>query len=164
MLKPRWFIACVVVAVGLGFGPGRLAAAEEKTGPAKEAGQVKKVSEAKKHKIVYHFNDADPKKAIAVLTNIQNHVDVVGWDKIEALELVAHGPGLRPFMKKDMDPEVSGKLDKLLAGGLTFGACQITMQRQQIKLEELVEGIALTPSGVVRLMELQEQGYVYIKP
>ena len=153
MLKQRWLAACaIVVAAGLGFGQGRMAAAE------------KKASQAKKHKIVYHFNDADPKKASAVLTNMQNHVDVVGWDKVEALELVAHGPGLTPFLKKNMDPELSGKLDKLLAGGLKFGACQITMQRQQIKAEELAEGIEHTPSGVVRLMELQEQGYVYIKP
>jgi hypothetical protein len=35
-----------------------------------------------------------------VLTNIQNHVDTVGWQNIEALELVR------------------GKLDKLMAGGL----------------------------------------------
>lgn len=151
MLNQRWLAACAIV-VAAGFGQGALAAAQKKAGPAK------------KHKIAYHFNDADTKKASAVLTNLQNHVDVLGWDKVEALELVAHGPGLTPFLKKSVDPEVSGKLDKLLAGGLKFGACQITMQRQQIEPADLVEGITLVPSGVVRLMELQEQGYVYIKP
>lgn len=159
MRKQQWLaVLTIVVAFGLIFGQSRVAAAAGKSNKTKKAEQVRK------HKIVYHYNDADPKKAVTVLTNIQNHVDVVGWDKIEALELVAHGPGLRPFMKKDMDPEVSGKLDKLLAGGLKFGACQITMERQQIKPEELMDGIGHTRSGVVRLMELQEQGYVYIKP
>lgn len=118
----------------------------------------------KKHKIFYHFNEADPKRASAVLTNIQNHVDVVGWENIEALELVAHGPGLRPFLAKTIDPEVKGKLERLLAGGLQVGACQITMARQNIKLEDLIQGLAAIPSGVVRVMELQEQGYTYIRP
>lgn len=45
-----------------------------------------------------------------------------------------------------------------------MGACPITMRRQNIKLEELIEGLPNIPSGVVRGMELQEKGYAYIKP
>ena len=47
---------------------------------------------------------------------------------------------------------------------LSMGACQITMRRQSIKPEELVEGLTPIPSGVVRVMELQEKGYAYIRP
>jgi hypothetical protein len=118
----------------------------------------------KKHRAFFHLNEADPKKASAVLTNVQNFVDVVGWKNIEALELVVHGPGLRPFIAKGIDPEVRGKVEALLTGGLKMGACQITMKRQNIKLEELIEGLPPIPSGVVRVMELQEQGYAYIRP
>lgn len=57
-----------------------------------------------------------------------------------------------------------GKVEALLTGGLTMGACQITMKRQNIKPEELIEGLPPIPSGVVRVMELQEQGYAYIRP
>jgi intracellular sulfur oxidation DsrE/DsrF family protein len=52
----------------------------------------------------------------------------------------------------------------LLAGGLRFDACQNTMSRQQIALKDLIEGAPPVPSGVVRVMELQEAGYAYIKP
>ena len=119
---------------------------------------------AKKHKIFYHLNEAGNAKAIAVLTNIQNHVDTVGWPNIEALELVVHGPALRTFLRKDLDPDVRGKMDTLLAGGLRMDACQSTMARQKVTLEELVEGLTAVPSGVARVMELQELGYAYIKP
>ena len=119
---------------------------------------------AKKHKAFFHLNEGDPKKASAVLTNMQNYVDVVGWQNIEALELVVHGPGLRPFIVKTIDPEVKGKVEALLTGGMKMGACQITMRRQNIKLEELIEGLPAIPSGVVRVMELQEKGYAYIRP
>ena len=118
----------------------------------------------KKHRIVYHLNEAGAAKASAVLVNIQNHVDVVGWKNIEALELVVHGPALRTFLTKDRDPDVRGKLDTLLAGGLRMDACQITITRQKLKVEELIEGLTAVPSGVARVMELQELGYAYIKP
>lgn len=118
----------------------------------------------KKHKAFFHLNEGDPKKASAVLTNMQNYVDVVGWQNIEALELVVHGPGLRPFIVTTIDAEVKAKVEALLTGGLKMGACQITMKRQNIKLEELIEGLPAIPSGVVRVMELQEKGYAYIRP
>ena len=118
----------------------------------------------KKHKIFYHLNEAGNAKAIAVLTNIQNHVDTVGWQNIEALELVVHGPALKTFLAKDLDPEVKGKLEKLMAGGLRIDACQITLKRQKLELRELLEGLTAVPSGVARVMELQELGYTYVKP
>jgi hypothetical protein len=95
---------------------------------------------------------------------MQNYVDVVGWQNIEALELVVHGPGLRPFIARTIDPEVRGKVEALLTGGMKMGACQITMKRQSIKAEELIEGLPAIPSGVARIMELQERGYAYIRP
>src|SRR5213594_1882816 len=118
----------------------------------------------RKHKIVYHLNEGGVEKARAVLVNIENHVSVVGWKNIEALELVVHGPALRTFLARDIDPDVRGKLETLLAGGLRFGACQITLTRQKIDAKDLIEGVTAVASGVVRVMEVQEAGYAYVKP
>jgi intracellular sulfur oxidation DsrE/DsrF family protein len=118
----------------------------------------------KKHRVFYHLNEGGVEKARAVLVNMQNHVDVVGWQNIEALELVVHGPALRSFLRKDLDPDIKAKLDVLLTAGAKLDACQITMQRQKLTVQELIEGMASVPSGVARVMELQEQGYTYIKP
>jgi intracellular sulfur oxidation DsrE/DsrF family protein len=118
----------------------------------------------KRHKVFYHLDEPGVERAKAVLVNIENHVSVVGWKNIEALELVVHGPALRTFLAKDMDPDVRGKLETLLAGGLRFDACQNTMARQKIEMTDLIEGATPVPSGVVRVMELQEAGYAYIKP
>src|SRR5213594_1199136 len=101
----------------------------------------------RKHRVFYHLNEGGVEKARAVLVNIENHIQVVGWKNIEALELVVHGPALRTFLARDIDPDVRGKLETLLAGGLRFDACQITMTRQKIDR-----------------MELQEAGYAYVKP
>ena len=118
----------------------------------------------KRHKVFYHLDEPGVERAKAVLVNIENHVNVVGWKNIEALELVVHGPALRTFLAKDMDPDVRGKLETLLAGGLRFDACQNTMARQKIEVKDLIEGVTPVPSGVVRVMELQEAGYAYIRP
>jgi intracellular sulfur oxidation DsrE/DsrF family protein len=118
----------------------------------------------KRHKVFYHLDEPGVERAKAVLVNIENHVSVVGWKNIEALEMVVHGPALRAFLAKDMDPDVRGKLETLLAGGLRFDACQNTMARQKIEMKDLIEGATPVPSGVVRVMELQEAGYAYIKP
>ena len=46
-----------------------------------------------------------------------------------------------------------------------FGACGNTMKAFNITLEQLPAGTrALPQGGVVRVMELVEQGYVYIRP
>ena len=117
----------------------------------------------KKHKVVYHLSDPD--RARFTLGNIQNHVDGVGgWQNIEAIELVVHGPALTVFAE-GRDAGVRQALEKLQAQGLAFGACGNTMKAFNISKEQLPGGARLLPQGgVVRIMELQEQGYSYIRP
>jgi len=150
MRKAYWTLAVIAAGI-LALSAGRAEASHSPEYP-------------KKHKVFYHLNDGGVEKARAVLVNIENHLQVVGWKNIEALELVVHGPALRTFLARDIDPEVRGKLETLLAGGLRFDACQITMTRQKIDPKDLPQGVTGVPSGVARVMELQEAGYAYVKP
>ena len=120
----------------------------------------------KKHKVVYHLDEAGLDKAKSVLGNIENHIRGVGGaDHIEAIELVVHGAALRNFVTASMDPALRGALDRLQTQGLEVGACGNTMKAFNITLAELPHGTHRLPQGgVVRVMELQEQGFVYIRP
>jgi uncharacterized protein len=120
----------------------------------------------RRHRVVYHLTEPGVDKAKAVLGNIVNHVNGVGgWDHIEALELVVHGAALKTFVKPDIDPAVRGLLDRLQTQGLAFGACGNTMKGLNVTLEQLPDGAkALPQGGVVRVMELQEAGYSYLRP
>ena len=120
----------------------------------------------KKHKVVYHLSEAGADKARFVLGNIQNTIEGVGgWKNIEAIELVVHGPALRNFVTKTMDPDIKKALENLQAQGVGFEACGNTMKAFQITLGELPAGTHPLPQGgVVRIMELEEQGYVYLRP
>ncbi|MBI4634721.1 MAG: DsrE family protein [Candidatus Rokubacteria bacterium] len=132
--------------------------------PAAQASHLKE--SPKKHRIVYHLNEAGVEKAKAVLGNIRNHVKGVGgWDSIEALELVVHGAALKSFLRSGMDPEVKRALETLQTEGMAFGACGNTLKGLRITLVDVAEGARELPQGgVVRVMELQEQGYAYVKP
>jgi len=120
----------------------------------------------RKHRIVYHLDEAGLDKAKFVLGNIRNHVvGVGGWQHIEALELVVHGPALKLFVQSSIDPALKQTLEMLQEQGMTFGACGNTMKNFSITTEQLPHGSLVLPQGgVVRLMELQEHGYIYLRP
>lgn len=124
------------------------------------------LGDGKKHRIVYQLNDPGVDRARFVLNNIQNHVKGVGgWNNIEALELVVFGPALKHFVTKDIDREVRQALEALQMQGLVFGACGNTMKGMNVTLDQIASGAkALPQGGVVRVMELQEAGFSYIRP
>ena len=75
------------------------------------------------------------------------------------------GPALKHFVAKDIDREVGQALEALQAQGVVFGACGNTMKGMNVTLGQLASGAkALPQGGVVRVMELQEQGFSYIRP
>jgi uncharacterized protein len=153
MLDPRKHRAYTFVAVALLSLPLAAANASHLT------------ENPKKHRIVYQLDDAGVDKAKFVLGNLQNHINGVGHDHLEAVELVVFGPALKTFVTKQMDPGIRQALERLQTQGLVFGACGNTMKNFNVTLEELPEGAKPLPQGgVVRLMELQEQGYTYIRP
>lgn len=131
---------------------------------AAEASHLKE--QPKKHRIVYHLDEASLDKTQFALGNLENHVKGVGGvANVEAIELVVHGPALRHFVTVGMDPSVREALERLQTQGLVLGACGNTMRGLNITLEQLPHGTKPLPQGgVVRIMELQEQGYVYIRP
>src|SRR2546422_2065754 len=70
--------------------------------PTARASHLKE--QPKKHKIVYHLDEAGLDKARALLGNIQNHIPGVGrGDHIEASGLVVHSAALRYFVTPGMD-------------------------------------------------------------
>ncbi len=124
----------------------------------------------KKHKVVYHLSDPNLKHNLFVLRNIRNHINGVKGPQNFDVELVVHGPALENFVVMDMDPRLQASLDGLRDDGARFGACGNTMKALKITADMLPEGLKTSSSlhlpqgGVVRIMELQEQGYIYIRP
>ncbi|MGY4630179.1 DsrE family protein [Bradyrhizobium sp. USDA 4486] len=116
-----------------------------------------------KLKVVYHLSDAE--KVNFVLGNIQNHIDGVGGPDHVTIALVIHGPALKAFHAAQANPDVSKRVIEFAKGGVELAACANTMKAQNVTLTELLPGfVSAEKGGVVRLAELQSQGYLYLRP
>jgi len=116
-----------------------------------------------KHKVVYHLSDLD--KVAFVLGNIQNHFDGMGGPDKVKIALVVHGPALRAFQLSSANLDVTQRVATFAKAGVGFNACGKTMKAMDVALKDLLPGFVVAEQGgVVRLAELQSQGYVYLRP
>ena len=116
-----------------------------------------------KAKVVYHLSDLE--KVSFVLGNIQNHFDGVGGPDHLTVALVVHGPALKAFHATGANPEVARRMEQFAKAGVAFSACGNTMRAQNVTLAQLLPGfVAADRGGVVRIAELQAQGYLYLRP
>jgi intracellular sulfur oxidation DsrE/DsrF family protein len=114
------------------------------------------------HRVVMHLNSGDEKVQRGALNNIRHLYQEVGREHL-LVELVVHGAGLTLLTKKDstLAPELA---QLKTAYEAEFTACSNTMKAQGLTRADLLDQVGRTVPAMVRLMELQEEGWVYIKP
>ena len=114
-------------------------------------------------KVAYHLSDLD--KVDFVLGNIRNHYNGMGGPDKVTIVLVVHGPALKAFHTATATPDVTQRAAEMQKSGLALHACINTMWAQEVTLKDLLPGFIIADKGgVVRLAELQSQGYVYLRP
>ena len=128
------------------------------------AAAVTAVPASAQDKVVYHF-DAGISQATKGLRNIRNHLDV---DPKAQLIAVAHAEGVDFLMegaKSTNNQEFASLVGDLSARGVKFEICEITLKNRGLKKEQFILGPGFTPSGVVRIANLQaREHYAYLKP
>jgi uncharacterized protein len=113
--------------------------------------------------VVYHI-DNTAAQGLKGLRNIRNHLDVDPGAKIT---VVTHADGVDFLMEGAKDVNGSpyaGPVSALVARGVKFEVCEITLKNRSLKKEQFIQEAEFTPSGVVRIAKLQKQGFAYIKP
>ena len=115
-------------------------------------------------KVVLQISDADPSKQTLVLNVANNLVKHYGPDSVD-VEIVAFGPGLRLMFAENTN---KGRIQGLASNGVKFSACANTI-KNMTKLRDgdapkLDSHATTVPGGVVRIMDLVDQGYQLIKP
>jgi intracellular sulfur oxidation DsrE/DsrF family protein len=115
-------------------------------------------------KVVYHF-DGGLAQATKGLRNIRNHLAVDPTAKIVA---VAHAEGVDFLLegaKTTNNQEFAALVGDLMGRGVGFEICEITLRSRNLKKDQFILGPTFTPSGVVRIANLQARDhYAYIKP
>jgi intracellular sulfur oxidation DsrE/DsrF family protein len=127
-------------------------------------------ADAKVHRVAIQVDQNDPAVMNLALNNATNIMDVFKEKgEVVEIELVAYGPGLNMF-RDDTSP-VKDRLKQIAAlsfpSRIKFSACNITkqgMEKREGHPITIVPEASLVPSGAIRLMELQEEGWSYLKP
>jgi len=161
MYSPK---AVVIAAICLaGFVASPVAAQNQ----SKPAGEVRAAAK-KPHRVVIQITQNDPAVMNVALNNAENLAKYYQdrGEKAE-IEFVAYGPGLN-MLRSDTSP-VRERLATIGANmkNVTFSGCGNTLANQS-KMENkdltLIPEGRIVPSGIARVVELEEQGWTYVRP
>jgi intracellular sulfur oxidation DsrE/DsrF family protein len=121
------------------------------------------------HRLIVHVDENDVAKLNFALNNVVNVTQYYSkkGEEVE-IEVVAYGPGLH-MLRAD----TSAVKERIISIGksmphVEFAACETTMtgmkKAEKKDTIELLPKVKVVPAGVTRIMELQEQGWSYVRP
>jgi hypothetical protein len=124
----------------------------------------------KAHRVAFHVDHNDPAIMNLALNNVSNLMEYYhGKGEKAEIDVVAYGPGLN-MLREDKSP-VKDRLKQIKSGAfpssVAYSACHNTMmgmEKREGHPIAIVPEATVVPAGIVRLTELQEQGWTYIKP
>lgn len=120
------------------------------------------------HKVAIHVDENDAARMTMALNNaanIRSHYTALGESVV--IEVVAYGPGLH-MLRKDTSP-VKDRIAMMALEmpEVSFSGCGNThaaMSRKAGQEVAILDEARIVPSGAVRLLDLQRQGYGYLRP
>jgi intracellular sulfur oxidation DsrE/DsrF family protein len=171
-MNRSFVVFAAVAAIGLTLVLNTQTSASAQTGTSAKINANAKMTtpadRARPHRLSVQVDVNDPAIMNLALNNVSNtaqHYSDLG-QKVE-IEVVAFGPGLH-MLRDDTSP-VKARIKSMseTMPELTFSACGNTrenMAKVEAKDIPLISQAKVTKSGVVRLMELQERGWSYLRP
>lgn len=155
---------CALLALGLaGTAHAQTAAAPSAPHPMSRPQPAKAA-----HRIVFQISSNDPAVMNLVMNNAENLAAYYESKGESAqMEFVAYGPGLA-MLRNDVSP-VKDRLATLTGKNrnLVVSGCGVTMANQskaESKEVTLVPQARIVPTGIGRIVELEEQGWTYVRP
>jgi intracellular sulfur oxidation DsrE/DsrF family protein len=127
-------------------------------------------ADGKSHRLAIQVDQNDPQVMNLALNNATNVIEYYrGKNEDVEVDIVTYGPGLH-MLRADTSP-VQDRIKQLKAmafpAKIQFSACNNTkqgMEKTEGHAISVLPDATIVPSGVVRLMELQEQGWSYVRP
>ena len=127
-------------------------------------------ADGKPHHIAIQIVQKDPQVMNMVLNKATAVIEYYRARNEDVdLDIVAYGPGLH-MLRADTSPvqdRIKRLKDMVSSGKIQFSACNNTkqgMEKAEGHAIPILPEASIVPSGVVHLMELQEQGWSYVRP
>jgi intracellular sulfur oxidation DsrE/DsrF family protein len=115
-------------------------------------------------RIVLQLADGDAESQARVLSVANNLIKHYGGPDFVDIEIVAYGPGISLLYADYPDGE---RISSLLANGVRFVACGNTLdtiERQTGKRPAVIPAAIPVQTGIARLVERAQQGFVVVRP
>lgn len=113
-------------------------------------------------KAVFHVDAFETVRLNLTLNNIDNLLKEIDAETA-SLALLANGPAAR-LMTKEMDETFSTRISTLKEKGVRFYVCNNSLIHFEIEKEDLHPACEVVKAGVLKLVELQNDHFAYIKP
>lgn len=171
-MNRSFLVVAGVAAIGLTFALSTQPSRSAQTGTSgkmdAKAAMIPGAARTQPHRLAVQVDVNDPATMNLALNNVTNaaqHYSQIG-QKVE-IEVVTFGPGLH-MLREDTSP-VKARIQSMIETmpDVTFSACGNTrenMTKVEAKEIPLISQAKVTKSGVIRLMELQERGWSYLRP
>jgi intracellular sulfur oxidation DsrE/DsrF family protein len=114
------------------------------------------------YRAVFHVDLDEIKPFNIALANVGNLLHAIP-EKHYDLVLLFNGPAVTLLQTEQCAP-FREEIWRLQQARVAFKVCRNALNRFNVDPDNLIEGCEIVPAGVVALIELQQDGYAYIKP
>ena len=114
------------------------------------------------YRAVFHVDMDEVKTFSLALANVANLLRAIP-EKHYDLVLLFNGPAVT-LLQSEECAQYREEIWQLQQARVSFKVCRNALNHFNVAPENLIEGCELVPAGVVTLIELQQDGYAYIKP
>jgi hypothetical protein len=117
------------------------------------------IAQKKQHKVVFDMVGSDTADHSAIIRQVNNILKVLPKTKVE---VVFHGNSVYALTKNKTT--VQDKIDDLVNNKhVIIAACNNSLNRLNLKKEDLISSAIVVPVAMLELMDKQEKGWSYIK-
>ena len=164
---------CAMLDGGAMHATGAMPAAEVKPAAKTDAPALQLA------KVVWHVDFADPRRLSAMIQNVNNMVStyqgsfqeydvrvvfIAGGIRFVTEDKLARTPFAEDKEFRKLRPQLIQRLNQLRElHNVKLEYCELTREALALPKEKIIPGVEPVPSGVVRIAELQAQGFAYLK-
>ena len=114
------------------------------------------------YKAVFHVDQKNEQVFNLALNNVINLLSAIPGQEYDLIVLL-NGPAVGLMASEEAIPFVE-RIQELAAKGVCFHVCDNALKRFEVSRDSLIVQSQVIPAGIVGLIDLQNQGFAYIKP
>ena len=114
------------------------------------------------YKAVFHVDQKDEQVFNLAVNNVINLLNAIPGQEHNVIVLL-NGPAVG-LMTREAVVSFLERIQGLVSQGVRFQVCDNALKRFEVSRESLTAECQIIPAGIVGLIDLQNQGFAYIKP